>query len=162
MERNSVFFVAFCCFFVSSALINKGVVNIHFCFLIPVRCTDNNPFNSIYLLAYFFFFVCFKSTESPATEGQLHGRAGGGSQETATRLPLHRPAAVRQTEKTNCRVRKIKEINGQILKKLFIQADRTAWKHNLIMWRDNPKRDSLVKMLFEVVDNRHFIVYLLY
>lgn len=57
MERNSVFFVVFCCFFVSSALINKGVVNIHFCSLIPVRCTDNDPFNSIYLLFLLFFFV---------------------------------------------------------------------------------------------------------
>lgn len=44
-------------------------------------------------------------SEPPAAEGQLHGGAGGGSEEAEARLPLHRCAALRQAEETDRRVR---------------------------------------------------------
>lgn len=50
--------------------------------------------------------------EPPASEGQLHGGVGGGSEEAAARLPLHRSAALRQTEETDRRVRHFND--GQI------------------------------------------------
>lgn len=47
------------------------------------------------------------ATEPPASEGQFHGGVGGGSEEAASRLPLHWPAALRQAEETDRRVRGI-------------------------------------------------------
>lgn len=43
--------------------------------------------------------------EPPAAEGQLHGGAGGGSQEAPPCFPLHRPAALRQAQETDRRVK---------------------------------------------------------
>lgn len=44
------------------------------------------------------------STEPSAAEGSLHGGAGWRLQEAPTRLPVHRPSALRQAEETGCGV----------------------------------------------------------
>lgn len=48
--------------------------------------------------------LCFLLAEPSAAEGSLHGGAGGRFQETSSRLPLHRPAALHQAEETDRRV----------------------------------------------------------
>lgn len=47
---------------------------------------------------------CFLLAEPSTAEGSFHGGAGRRFQETPSRLPLHRPAALHQAEETGCRV----------------------------------------------------------
>lgn len=46
----------------------------------------------------------FPLAEPSAAEGSLHGGAGRRFQETSSRLPFHRPAALHQAKETGCGV----------------------------------------------------------
>lgn len=70
-------------------------------------------------------------TEPAAAEGQFHGGAGGGSEEAAACLPFHRPAALRQTEETDRRVRNTTGFMSRCLQVEVTAAVKYSKTHRL-------------------------------